>query len=308
MCGIYGAPRTNDLFRAMSPLLATYMESRGRDSWGVTDGNEVFKEAKAITDGFVEFGFESVLYHTRAASVGKVSDRNAHPFDFSAGTKRVVGAHNGHLSNWQRLKESESRSDLEVDSEHIFRHLAEDKDVGLIDGWGAVVWYEMPIDAPLERRLFCSKFGSMDNLHICRLDDPDGTVVYASTQEAITKTARMYGVKVATKWKIENNHKYEMGPDPAIDGRINLFERGEMPWGKNVAPLVSVAYVGGSHYLGGYEHSRHRGGSSTRMCDTFCNAPTCPHKLEHPSDLLCQACADRLAWENFGLALSAYVN
>src|SRR5579863_1852053 len=174
MCGIFGFDRTNETTRLMTPSLAIAMEMRGHDSWGVTDGDFIFKEAKAITEGFQDFELEGPIYHTRAASVGGVSQRNAHPFDVTSVDVREVGIHNGHIHNYQHLKEKYKRKDLQVDSEHIFHHLAEGLPLDDIHGWGAVAWFMRKGNRV---RRFMSKFGAWDNLHIAKM--ADGTLVFA---------------------------------------------------------------------------------------------------------------------------------
>src|SRR5580698_6744639 len=112
MCGIFGFSRTDEVTRRMTGILADRMESRGHDSWGVTDGDFIYKETGRITEGWQELDLEGPTYHTRAASCGAVSERNAHPFDFTGSNGlRVVGVHNGHISNWQSLKTKHNRKD-----------------------------------------------------------------------------------------------------------------------------------------------------------------------------------------------------
>lgn len=83
-------------------------------------------------------GFHSVLIgHNRYATQGKVSVRNAHPFEFDD----VVGVHNGTLKNKYYLNEGHK---FDVDSEALYHHIdklgVEDAIKGLDGAW-ALVWY-----------------------------------------------------------------------------------------------------------------------------------------------------------------------
>ena len=200
--------------------------------------------------------------------------------------------HNGHISNWLALKNKYDRKALEVDSEHIFMHLAEGKDLGELDGWGAVVWWEMPVGQPQKRKLFLSTFGNHDNLAIAKL--PNGIIAWSSTRAALEKAAKMCGVKNETWYKVENLHKYEIARD---GDNWELFERGEQNWGKNVErPLVVVPARG--HFAGM---------RNSRLGSVLCNVGRCEKKLENPNYLVCDFHATKLGWERYGIH-STHVN
>src|SRR6185369_5475907 len=115
MCGIFGFSNTTPLTRLMTPTLAICMEQRGDHSWGVTDGEAIYKRKGSIIDTFEDCDFDGPVDHTRMATVGVVSDRNAHPFRYE-GKYIVTGVHNGHISNYAALKERyKNRSTFEVD-------------------------------------------------------------------------------------------------------------------------------------------------------------------------------------------------
>lgn len=85
-------------------------------------------------------GSHSVLIgHNRYATQGKVSVRNAHPFEFSD----IVGAHNGTLKNKYYLKDGHK---FDVDSEALYSHIndlgVEDAIKGLDGAW-ALTWWNM---------------------------------------------------------------------------------------------------------------------------------------------------------------------
>lgn len=166
-----------------------------------------------------------MLFHTRAASTGAVTVRNAHPFKVVSSVKTIVGAHNGIISNHFALKSKYKRDAVEVDSEHIFLHLAENKDVGEIDGWGSIVWYEYPTGHPEEKTLYFSRF-SHEALHIAVLATPDHETVYASTKDAIETACKLNGIEIESFWKTTINEKYTI-----INNK--LMKVGDMPWEAN---------------------------------------------------------------------------
>ena len=191
MCGVFGFSQANELARKLAPMIAYEMENRGKDSWGGTDGVEVIKRVGPILDTF-EFpeNWEQAIFHTRAATVGKVSERNAHPFVCLGENHKVIGIHNGHVSNYDMLKTKYQRPWAEVDSEHIFQHLAERRDMEDLCGSGTIAWFED--EQPLIH-LARWNFGSLECANL-----PDGSFVFASTREAISKACRW--ARVEPSW------------------------------------------------------------------------------------------------------------
>jgi Glutamine amidotransferase domain len=184
----------------MAPFIAYEMENRGKDSWGATDGRETIKRVGPILDSFEwPENWERAIFHTRAATVGCVSERNAHPFVCIADGRKVVGIHNGHVSNYEVLKNKYHRSWAEVDSEHIFQHLAERRSMDDLYGSGTFAWFEDEL--PLIH-LVRWNFGALECANM-----PDGTFVFASTHDAIAKAARF--AKVDLTWWQSFNDSFE---------------------------------------------------------------------------------------------------
>ncbi len=133
MCGIVGYVGQREAL----PILISSLERvtyRGYDSYGVAvlngHGIEAFKRTGAVDarNDTLNFKGTAGIGHTRWATVGGVSDRNAHPhFDC---THRLALVHNGDIDNYRELKEQLARRghtfESETDSEVIV-HLIEDK-------------------------------------------------------------------------------------------------------------------------------------------------------------------------------------
>ena len=107
MCGIYATNADNCVERTVAALKR--LEYRGYDSVGIcarTDRLQVVKtvgRTQNLTYVLPNFVHPSVcMGHTRWATHGKVSDRNAHPFVSYGGNFAIC--HNGVLDNWQALK------------------------------------------------------------------------------------------------------------------------------------------------------------------------------------------------------------
>ena len=223
MCGIFQFSRTTPTTSKMTGPLAIYMEARGVDSWGASDGTLTHRSLGPITDFWSPQDVRNMngpIYHTRHASVGAKTLRNAHPFEFAKPDGgKIIGVHNGHIDNWHVLKHKHSRETLECDSEHIFMHLAEGKSLADLDGWGAVIWYD--IEPTGKKRKFCSRFGNQDNLHVAEL--ADSTIVAASTEDSILVAARFAGIPIKQFFQIKEKVKYEILPK-------DFLEHQELDW------------------------------------------------------------------------------
>jgi len=83
------------------------------------------------------------VFHTRAATEGRVNLNNAHPFTaLDSKNRLLVGVHNGTLSGWKSAKDS---GRFEVDSEWAMNRLAQDPFDAFEDfrgAWSFVYWKE----------------------------------------------------------------------------------------------------------------------------------------------------------------------
>ena len=304
MCGIYGFSRRTPTTVRMIPLLSAAMEMRGDDSWGVTDGVQIFKYPSSILQTFEDHVLDTPTYHTRGASVGTISTRNAHPFEYiSHEHKRVVvGVHNGHVTNADELRTRywAQRKEFEVDSENIFAQLAEGLPTKDVRGWGAVVWYEYAIGQPKTRRRFISCFNNAA-MHIVKLSS--GEIVFASTIESIRIAARFAGATITGMFKVVDKMKYEVMPAG------ELRSHGLMEWdapppfvnrqssSANSNDSSSTSDLVRDFHSGRGNYSHYGAGAS------ICKSRSC-HKICGEEEVLCSACIQKLMQDYFDFSSS----
>lgn len=296
MCGIFTFSHSTQLTRLMTPTLAICMEQRGDHSWGVTDGDFLYKTKGSIIDTFVDCDLDGPLYHTRMASVGAISDRNAHPFHFE--DKNIItGVHNGHISNYDALKTKYGRKDAEVDSEHIFLNLAEGKPVADLTGSGAIVWYEQPADKSVPMRKYFSRFNT-EAFHFAKMRS--GEIVFASTKDSIQIASQLAGGQIQHFFDTTAKKRYWIEQDPELaPGQMGLYSDILLPWAESPVytqvthtPSVSYTHHGGFNTRGGL-HSITAGDCPARMCATG--------KITK-DQIICDHCFKSLKDDIFGVA------
>lgn len=198
MCGLFGAkfqPGRIDQVRLaiVMATLADSMDSRGGDSWGVysPDGDRLIKGLGTAIGDFdaVEVAkYPTIIGHTRMGTTGENTIANAHPF-FMAGRKLVIGAHNGIVWNDEELNRRYNRN-FEVDSMHIFQHIADELPLSEIGGYGAITYVDSDAE---DDRVYMGTFNNGE-LAVARVyDETKETIgiVWASTPEALSRALNM---------------------------------------------------------------------------------------------------------------------
>jgi glucosamine--fructose-6-phosphate aminotransferase (isomerizing) len=143
MCGIFGYVGSGDAASLVMRGLRK-LEYRGYDSWGVAvarDGRvAVERRVGVLGDAESRLSGGPALGHTRWATHGGVTERNAHPHVDCAGRLAVV--HNGIVVNHRELRDALAgaghRFRSETDTE-VFAHMLEDALACTPDGPGQLV-------------------------------------------------------------------------------------------------------------------------------------------------------------------------
>lgn len=209
MCGIFGWTRTNDKgATVVASVLIVKNVERGEDSWGFSADGMVYKGLgsavrmkrsafKRLCEGQVVMG------HTRFATQGDVRIANCHPFAVG----NIVGAHNGIVHNHGMLNGLHGRM-CEVDSEHIFRHVAEGGDLTEIQAYGAVEFTEA--DSP--GVVYLARFHG-GQLAIAKTK---AGMFWSSAESDLVKALRVAGLK-PTLYKVDAGKLYAADKDELYD-------------------------------------------------------------------------------------------
>lgn len=115
------------------------MDDRGGDSWGYYQNDQIIKglgtAARGVDIDELSKG-QSLILHTRKATVGEKTIENAHPWRIG----NLVGLHNGGVSNHHAMSAKYKRNHLQVDSQHIFAHISEDLPLSELSAYGTIVY------------------------------------------------------------------------------------------------------------------------------------------------------------------------
>lgn len=216
MCGIAGYSCLNQYDSRINiafPILALYMENRGRKSWGWTDGKEqIVKTLGTISDGMNPsfLGYKEAALHTRQPTTGATVADNSHPFRIGD----VLGMHNGVVRNHDELQKKYDRK-CAVDSEHIFYHIAENRDLGDISAYGAIVFWR-------NGKLHLGRFNGGE----LTLVKTENAWMFASTKDSLEVALRLSGLsKGAVYFKLKEGQLYRIEGDKLYkDMELNFSE------------------------------------------------------------------------------------
>lgn len=190
MCGIFGwdlAQIDKQRLKILAHNLALQNDLRGGHSWGFCADGKIQRGLGDITPHTKHFHKKRrLLAHTRYASTGKVTVKNAHPFHID----KVIGAHNGVIMNHEAMNRR-YQLDFQVDSQHIFYHLAHNLDFDELEGWGAIEWFY----TTRPERIYLCKLTSNAALGIARCTRVANGIVWSSDQNHLTAALKAAAIE-----------------------------------------------------------------------------------------------------------------
>lgn len=247
MCGLVGwqlspAALQEGSVHTLATILMYMAERRGDDSWGAArytpgEGINVVKALGASTKTcrIEKLIAPQVLAHTRKATTGAVSLRNAHPFEIG----KIVGAHNGFVFAHQEMNNKFKRN-FECDSEHVIAHIAENKPLNTLNGVGTVSY--LKVNKPGEIFIGRGSSSDMEIYGIGPRNEMRG-VVYASVGNWVKDALDMAGFHEYFVFKTYTHRLYKLTTNEVEE--VGQFDFGTATGGTD--------YRNHWSYSGGYE-------------------------------------------------------
>lgn len=209
MCGIFGWQWRNETVppRDMRVRLATLLgdrnDNRGGKSWGWAALPTAGRDKTLIDRGLGLIVGEAsnmashsaLMGHTRQPTTGAVIKENSHPFEFG----HIIGAHNGMVHNDDDLaKKYPERKGFQVDSQHIFAHMAEGRDMKELECYGAIEW----IDTRVTDMILLCKLTVSGDLSIVQTKHG---IVWSSSEAHLEHAVKYAGFEVAKRYSVTHS-------------------------------------------------------------------------------------------------------
>lgn len=336
MCGLFGQVgpgiQVADLIFLKS--LAWVSALRGTDGTGILQAGAYrthYKNLKKFNNYFLEKGQHDISYftwyhehhkegnrkvfgdisdnlyagHVRAATLGNVSDNNAHPFEL----ENLIGMHNGTLVDSKYMDRSWEKTDSELMFEdmNIRGIVPVLRDLDDKSAYSVVIWDKSDLTI---------NFATNGKRPLKFAINKRRNVLYwASETWMLTGCAARHGIELAGVWEFETDHLYSLRPVDVRSEQFPLWTKYKIKQGKpefippearvsNIVPLPRGDLVQKKD-AGSNETSEHKGGrkgvdSKFRVLCSECKVEMdlidqySAHKVESPSSketvFICKEC------------------
>lgn len=231
MCGLFGwnfsAEGHRILGRPKLAVLATALgmenRTRGTHSWGYycingerswcdRDLGPFLGNCDTISAALTFMG------HTRYATVGGHTLNNCHPFAQEGQKGICIGAHNGAVRNWSELEtEYPERKHFGVDSQHVFQHLADGKNMRELEGYGAATWTW--VASPRDMHVVKWNGGEFALMNINQGQRRIG-IVWSSDHRHLQAACNMAGLRGGTTYTVDTEREVVLS-----HGRFRSLEK-----------------------------------------------------------------------------------